>query len=324
MLTRRRVVAGIAGLFVTNAIGGQSANALAKKKGAGKAKTDAQVASKPAPALPSTLDPRTLTSPSKQVVFYAPHPDDELLSFGVIASEYIALGYEVIFVLLTNGATSTAIKVINGELPAPGNGTRYVYKGLHNPTAAGYAPLSAEDVGRARTNEFKSAAGELNVSAERLYLFDLLKEDQLQVDGLIGAMLEIVARYPQAIHWTMSTIDIHPHHRAAGEALRQISDGTELLTAYTISRTTWDALSDQQAKDPTTPATYFFKPVVDRIQRVRNAALAYNAWNPHAGSFAIGFTSVPKQFEDLDNKGDAQYLLVTPPLEGVNTWIPTI
>ncbi|MEY4290363.1 MAG: hypothetical protein RL130_305, partial [Actinomycetota bacterium] len=32
MLSRRRVVAGLAGLFLTNAIGGESAQALTKKK----------------------------------------------------------------------------------------------------------------------------------------------------------------------------------------------------------------------------------------------------------------------------------------------------
>jgi hypothetical protein len=138
-------------------------------------------------------------------------------------------------------------------------------------------------------------------------------------------MLEVVALYPEAVHWTMSTIDVHPHHRAAGEALRYISDGTPLRTAYAISRTTWDSLAVERAKATTDlPTTYFFKPVTDRMQRVRNAALTYNAWNPQAGSYAVGYTSVPKQFEDLDVKSDAQYAITTPTLESVKAWIPSI
>lgn len=325
MLTRRRVVAGLAGLFLTNAIGGETAQALTKKKSATKTKSAAPAASKPEPALPSVLDASVLTSPTKQVVFYSPHPDDELLSFGVIASEYIALGYEVIYVLLTSGSTSTAIKLINGELASPGNGTRFVYKGTHNPAISGYTPLSVEDIGRARVTEFKSSAGEMDVAPQRIHTFDLLKDNELHSEDVVGAMLGIVALYPQAIHWTMSTIDIHPHHRVAGESLRLIAEGTQLLTGYSISRTTWSALAAERTRLNTTlPSTYFFKPQVDRMQRVRNAALPYNAWNPQAGSYAVGYASVPKQFEDLDTKSDAQYSTTAPTLESVKAWIPSI
>jgi LmbE family N-acetylglucosaminyl deacetylase len=325
VLSRRRVVAGLAGLFLTNAIGGQSAQALTKKKSSTKQSAATPSVTKPEPVRPSTLNPLVMNSPTKQIVFYSPHPDDELLSFGVIASEYVALGYEIIYVLLTSGSTSTAIKLINGELASPGNGTRFVYKGTHNPITAGYTPLTVEDIGRARVAEFKSSAGEMNVTPDRVHTFNLLKDNNLKVEDVVGAMLEVVALYPEAIHWTMSTIDIHPHHRSAGEALRYISDGTPLRTAYAISRTSWDALSLAKSKPASNlPETYFFKPVSDRMQRVRNAALTYNAWNPQAGSYAVGYTSVPKQFEDLDVKSDAQYSITTPTLESVSAWIPTI
>jgi LmbE family N-acetylglucosaminyl deacetylase len=325
VLSRRKVVAGLAGLFLTNAIGGESAQALTKKKNTAKVKPDTHSVTRPEPVPPSTLDSSILSSPTKQAVFYAPHPDDELLSFGVIASEYIALGYEVIYVLLTSGSTSTAIKLINGELASPGNGTRFVYKGTHNPALSGYTPLTVDEIGRARITEFKSSAGEMNVSPQQIHTFDLLKENELHVEDTVGAMLGIVALYPQAIHWTMSTIDVHPHHRVAGESLRLISEGNQLLTGYTISRTTWDALSAERAHpDTTLPTTFLFKPAGDRMQRVRNAALPYNAWNPQAGSYAVGYTSVPKQFEDLDSKSDAQYSISAPTLESVKSWIPSI
>ena len=323
MLTRRRVVAGLAGLFLTNAIGGEDAQALTKKRS--RKNSQPKAAKKIEAVLPNTLDPQVLTSPTKQVVFYAPHPDDELLSFGVIASEYIALGYEVIYVLLTSGSTSVAIKLINGELPSPGNGTRFVYKGTHNPATAGYAPLSLADVGRARVAEFKSSAGEMSVTPDHIYTFDLLKENELPVNDVLSVMRDMAARYPQAIHWTMSTIDIHPHHRAAGEALRLLAAESSIQTGYTISRTTWNALSSQMEKPAISlPMTYFFKPSIDRMQRVRNAALPYNAWNPQVGSYAIGYSSVPRQFEDLESKGDAQYSIATPPADSVKLWITSL
>ena len=322
MLSRRRVVAGLAGLFLTNALGGQSAEALSKKKSSPRVKPTTHTLGQQEPVLPSSLNPSVLISPTKQVVFYSPHPDDELLSFGVIASEYIALGYEVIYVLLTSGSTSVAIKLINGELASPGNGTRFVYKGVHNPAIAGYAPLTLEDVGRARVAEFKSSAGEMNVRPNQIFTYDLLKDSELRVEDVAAVMHEMVERYPQAIHWSMSTIDNHPHHRVAGEALRVVSEGTQLLKAFTISRTTWAALYSKLERPASSlPITYFFKPTTDRMQRVRNAALPYNAWNPQVGSYAIGYSSVPRQFEELESKADAQYALEAPTLESVNAWI---
>ena len=323
MLTRRKVVAGVAGLVAINLVGtSQSASALTKAKKSGAKKPSAHAVTKPEPTLPNTLDAMVLNSPTKQVVFYAPHPDDELLSFGAIASEYVSLGYEVIYVLLSSGSTSTAIKLINGELNSPGNGTRFVYRGTHNPASAGYRPLTVEDIGRARVIEFKSSAGEMNVNPDHIYTYDLLKENELKVEDVTTAISTIADIYPQAMHWTMSTVDIHPHHRAVGEGLRIIAEQKQLLTAFTISRTTWESLAAERAKfNPNLPATYWFKPSADRMQRIRNAALPYNAWNPQAGSYAVGYTSVPKQFEELDSKTDAQYALMTPTLESVTAWI---
>ena len=323
MLTRRKVVAGVAGLVATNLVGtSQSASALTKVKKSGAKKPSAHAVTKPEPTLPNTLDPMVLNSPTKQVVFYAPHPDDELLSFGAIASEYVSLGYEVIYVLLSSGSTSTAIKLINGKLNSPGNGTRFVYRGTHNPASAGYRPLTVEDIGKARVIEFKSSAGEMNVNPDHIYTYDLLRDNELKVEDVTTAISTIADIYPQAMHWTMSTVDIHPHHRAVGESLRIVAERKQLLTAFTISRTTWESLAAERAKfNPNLPATYWFKPSADRMQRIRNAALPYNAWNPQAGSYAVGYTSVPKQFEDLDSKTDAQYALMTPTLESVSGWI---
>jgi len=132
----------------------------------------------------------------------------------------------------------------------------------------------------------------------------------------------MVTKYPDATHWGMSTLDTHPHHRAAGEALRIISTETAVRTAYVISRPTWDQIKTQiNAKNPDVPNPTPFKPDISRMQKIRNAMLPYNAWNPVANSFAIGYASVPNQFEDLDAFGSAQYSLIAPPLDKVTSWI---
>lgn len=322
MLSRRKVLTSAAALFATGFIGSQeSASAFSNKKAIkkkGKKKKSTKVKSAP----PSSLDPAVMPTTSMNVIFYSPHPDDELLSFGLIASEYVELGYQVVFVLLTSGSTTAAVKFINGESENSRAGTRYTFSGKHDPAVAGYSPLSLDDVGRARVIEFKSSAGEMSVTPDRIHTFDLLENDVLPVQSVEGVINQMASRYPGAIHWTMSTMDMHPHHRAAGEALRLVTESTKIQSAHTISRTTWTKIKDQKLiSNPTIPATFFFKPLADRMKRVHNAVLPYNAWNPLSNSYAIGYTSVPKQFEDLENIATAQYTLTTPTLESVERWI---
>ena len=327
MVSRRKVIAGIAGLvttsLVTNSNAANAANSLSKVAVKTK-KTKKKKATKVVAAPDSVLDPKVLTSPSKQVVFYSPHPDDELLSFGPIAAEYQALGYELIYVLITAGSTTVARKLINGELLSPGNGTRFVYKGRRDPAISGYPPLTEADVGRARTIEFKSAAAEMGVHPEKLSCFDLLDNNNIPVSTCTDVIRQSINKYPDAIHWSMSTLDVHPHHRTVGECLRVLTENTSTRSAFAISRVGWDQITNQQTlQNPSIPTISHFKPNTSRVQRIRNAALTYNAWNPVANSFAIGYASVPSQFENLENSGDCKYTLTTPSLDSVSKWIAT-
>jgi LmbE family N-acetylglucosaminyl deacetylase len=322
MISRRRVIAAAAGAAVSGIVGSQQEAAATTRKPSTKKKSVKESKVLVEKAIPNQLNELVLNPNNKQIVFYSPHPDDELLSFGPIASEYIALGYELIYVLLTSGSSTSAIKLINGEVTAPGDANRFVFRGKHDPAVSGYAPLTVPDVGKARIIEFRSAAGEMQVKPSNVYVHDLLVEDELPVESAVAVMNEMVSIYPNAIHWSMSTIDIHRHHRAAGEALRQATVATSIKTGFALSRPTWPQIEKQKSfNNPEIPETFFFKPLSDRVQRLRNAALPYFAWNPIAGSFAIGYSSVPKQFDDLDNLGNAQYSVTAPPVQSSTTWI---
>ena len=324
MLSRRRAMAGALGLLTTALItNSTAANAVSKvsiKEKKPKSKNKQKIVETAA----STLDPQVLSETNKQVVFYSPHPDDELLSFGPIASEYVSLGYELIYVLVTAGSTTVARRLINGELKSPGNGTRFVYSGWRVPAMSGYPLLTEADVGKARTLEFKSAAAEMGVHPEKVTCFDLLKDNQVPLSDCKELMLQVIAKYPNAIHWTMSTLDVHPHHRALGESLRSVTEKTTTRTAFSISRVGWDQIANQQQmQNESMPSIKHFKPDQSRVQRIRNAALTYNAWNPAANSFAIGYASVPAQFEKLESLGDCKYSITTPTIDSVSKWIAT-
>jgi LmbE family N-acetylglucosaminyl deacetylase len=324
MLSRRRVIAGVLGLMTTSVVTNSSAaNAVSKVAIKSKKKNNKKV-SKVTDSAESALDPQVLTSPTKQVVFYSPHPDDELLSFGPIAAEYQALGYELIYVLITAGSTTVARRLINGELASPGNGTRFVYKGKRDPAMSGYSLLSEADVGKARTIEFKSAAAEMGVHPDKVTCLDILENNTIPLISCQEIIQQTINKYPNAIHWSMSTLDVHPHHRSVGESLRLVTESSNTRKAFAISRVGWNQIMDQEtAQNPSIPKIYHFKPDASRMQRIRNAALTYNAWNPAANSFAIGYASVPSQFEKLESEGDARYAITAPTLDSVSKWIAT-
>jgi hypothetical protein len=129
MISRRRVIAAAAGAAASGIIGSQQEAAATTRKPSIKKKSVKESKVLVEKAIPNQLSELVLNPNNKQVVFYSPHPDDELLSFGPIASEYVALGYELIYVLLTSGSSTSAIKLINGEVAAPGNANRFIFRG---------------------------------------------------------------------------------------------------------------------------------------------------------------------------------------------------
>lgn len=277
----------------------------------------------PPASMPSTIFPDFFPKESKQVIFYSPHPDDETLSFGMLASELYANGFEVHLVLLTQGMTTKAISVINGETESTVSASG-AFRGRHIPLVEGYEQQTPERIGAIRINEFRAAAGLLKIPSERVHTIDTQDGDAYTVENIKRVVTKYAQLYPKATHVTLSTIDLHPQHRIAAEALRQSSTEQNFKSAYVVSRTTWVRLLKRQAvaKD-SIPQLHWFKPTTKIADVAINATLPYSAWNPLVGAFAVGYTSVSTQFENMKSERNALYLLSTPPLEEVMKWIDT-
>jgi LmbE family N-acetylglucosaminyl deacetylase len=265
--------------------------------------------------------PDILPTESKEVFFYSPHPDDETLSFGVMAAELVANGYEVNFVLLSQGVTTKAIDIVNGNADSFLNGAKG-FKGRHKVTTEGYVAITPAEVGAARVNEFRAAAGLLGADPSRVHVANTFDGIDYSLENISKTIAAHVAAHPHALHITMSTIDSHPQHRIAGEALRQIAVDSNVKTAYVVSRTTWKKFLTRYAQSNTgLPTPNWIKPSSAVSDVAVNATLPYSAWNPIVGAYAIGYTSVSGQFESLKTERDALYLLGTPSLDEVDPWI---
>ncbi len=96
---------------------------------------------------PSTLPP---------VIFYSPHQDDETIGMGASIAEHVRIGRPVYVVLFTNGASSSAIDILNGKEKCS------FHKAFH------HFNLTLEDFINARNNEFIAACKKLGV--HRVYI----------------------------------------------------------------------------------------------------------------------------------------------------------
>ena len=234
----------------------------------------------------------------RPIIFFSPHQDDETLFMGRVVAHHALVGREVHVILITDGATSSARHAINGDTLSPWWG------GYHYPEREGYALLSEATFSAARTAEWRSACGQLGVQPENLHTVGL-SESGLTVAAVEAVIEEYATLYPTAGLYTMSWDDANGNHSACGNALRNLA--TADPTSYNDCR--WLIKPENRANIPwagtyTVPAQY----VTQANRMVRAAALAYQAWNPAQGSYAVGWHSVGLTYFQPLVDGEPNYI----------------
>lgn len=211
-----------------------------------------------------------------RVFFYSPHPDDETLSMGLAMIYYIAAGFDVHLVSMSNGAALGVANTLNGS--ASGSpvlcSTSADHPYVHSPAREGYAPLTVEDVAAARIREARSALGAMamippnpGVTPGQVFhhAADLPAEfgapgstsstAPVTPEGIAAAkakILPFVQNYPNSFHYTMSPADHHHDHAACGLALREIKTENPTLLGvprFFISRLYWTVTDGLYAAD---------------------------------------------------------------------------
>ncbi len=131
------------------------------------------------------------------VIWYVPHPDDESIFMG--GSIAARPDRRHLLVLLTHGGASKALLKVNARL---------------------LQPLSREDFMAARVREFSAAVRPLGIH-KRDIVHGALPDGAVTESDVLALITTMAARYPEAEHRTMSYLDPHSDHAAAGKALRQ-------------------------------------------------------------------------------------------------------
>ncbi|SHE66526.1 GlcNAc-PI de-N-acetylase [Seinonella peptonophila] len=237
-------------------------------------------------------------------VFFSPHQDDETLSMSVDILRHIAAGRDTHVVLLTDGGNTSARWAINGYNSDTNTPVTSGYWGSrHDPAVEGYSPLTWNDIYDARDKEFRSALGQLGVPPSNIHL---MRTTNRTVAGFKTAMQSIISQFPANTSYkTMSPIDTHDEHRVVAQALWELwNSGVVSDVRFWLSRL--DVQNGVTGGSYQTAAT-----TSAELAKIEKATRAYKAWNPAAGSFAVGYHSVPTQFEALLADPKFRYFLPT-------------
>jgi LmbE family N-acetylglucosaminyl deacetylase len=237
-------------------------------------------------------------------VFFSPHQDDELLSMGPDILRHLAAGHDTHVVLMTEGGDTSARWSINGYDSETGRPVSSGWwGGRHDPALEGYAPLTWDDVYDARDREFRSCLGALGVPESNR---NLLRTPDRTVPGFKETIRGVLMQFPaETICRTLSPLDTHDDHRAIAQALWELWDeGVVSDAAFWLSR--FDLIKERVGSSHLSPAT-----TDAELKTIEQATRAYRAWNPSAGSYAVGYHSVPGQFSAMLSNPEFRYFTPT-------------
>lgn len=213
-------------------------------------------------------------APSKKpvAVFYIPHQDDELLSFGVAILNHVEKGFDVKLVLYTDGEGSGLV---------------------------GKMPLTKKQFGAARDKEFSLSTNFLRVNQRNITYLNM-------PDGKVtkGMMKNVIQRYekmyPGARHKAYSYYDQHNDHKVAGQALNELYNAGKVSDArFYINYGRYNTPGQPEVKNP---GKY--------LHRLRLAASAYNKNKPAWGYYGIGYKSAGKfLFDNVLKRPQSYYHL---------------
>jgi hypothetical protein len=216
-------------------------------------------------------------------VYYVPHPDDEVLTYGVPIRNDLNAGKVVYLILFTHGEGSAIITKLN-KMVSP-------------------KKITARELGTSRVREFLFAADALGVDSAHRDVYAPSKT------GLKKNLLKQVALYFESLstdvtHNGMSQNDVLQEHSMTGKVINKLYKEGKIKKKRTFASIFMSRISKKPLKgkeirlDNAEDAHY-----------INSAIMTYNKWDPENGWYACGYISVKGQFDSLNEN---KYSIQTP------------
>lgn len=238
------------------------------------------------------------------VIYINPHPDDEVLTFGIPLLNDLREKKKVYVVLMSAGEESKARDLVNGRYDRESRGSFVVvgkplfcrvHHKYHNPQQENFRPFSRSQFGKERIREFFLALNELGIPTSQLVHYGL-PNDHFQYNEVYKIIKKWAERFPNATFKTMSGMDVHPDHAMLGKVVDQLYEQkwihhkvnyVSIATIFKYPHNVWPRIYLKNKKDR---------------RALLNAIGIYKVWNPKKKEFALGYHSVPAQFDYLMRK----------------------
>lgn len=205
-----------------------------------------------------------------EVIYYIPHQDDEVITFGVSIHDHVVKGRDVHVVLLTDGANSAVREKLD---------------------------LTPEEFSDARNREFDLAVDILGVDPDNVEKIGY-SDGALKVEEVEEVIREYEGRYPNASHKTFSYYDPHEDHANAGHALRNLMDEGVIEDGTFYFGNNFTPLDVEIKKDNYDE---------DYRDVIVEASRAYKQEDFANGMYGIGWKSVPEYFITLEENPVSPY-----------------
>ncbi|SHE90367.1 GlcNAc-PI de-N-acetylase [Seinonella peptonophila] len=232
------------------------------------------------------------------VVYFSPHADDEVLTFGVPIKNDLAAHKKVYVVLLSLGEYSTARYVVNGRRDQPFSKPILcpIHHRIHSPKKEHFHFLNPNQFGRARVREFFLATTAMGIPYEQTAFYKVRngRFPRKQVESIVKSWIHM---FPNATFKSMSQHDFHIDHAMVGKVVNDLVRRRQIQEqAYYISIATEMKNIVKKNKKMVK-----LKKLEDR-KDILKAVQIYSSWNPSKGYFGLGIHSVESQFDHLKKR----------------------
>jgi LmbE family N-acetylglucosaminyl deacetylase len=216
-------------------------------------------------------------------VYYVPHPDDEVLTYGVPIRNDLNAGKVVYLILFTHGEGSAIITKLN-KMVSP-------------------KKITPREIGVSRVREFLYSADALGIDSTHRDIYDPGKKN-----FKIGLVKQIALYFESlstdVTHNGMSQMDVLQEHSMTGKVLNELYKEGKIKKKNTYASIYMSRFAKKQVKGKHIK----LKNHKDE-HYIESAIMTYNRWDPNNGWYACGYISVSEQFESLDAH---KYSVLTP------------
>lgn len=225
----------------------------------------------------------------KTVVYFIPHQDDELLTFGVAICKTVKK-YRVVVVLCTDGSNSYVRSVLSNQHRCNKHFGKHIYN------------LTKEEFVLARDKEFMSSCRRLGIDQENIIIPPSRVEDgELSIDSATKIIESFFSENGTEVFAICSMHPLsqeiqHADHANLGTAVIQMGEKYNIIVKSFVEPYCIKSIVNGEVfcreEQPT---------VLERV-KLALALYSYKVWKPAKSRFAVGYHSVTNEFIDFNRE----------------------